>query len=321
MKNILITSSGRRVSLVRFFKSEAEKIDKGIKIFTADMNPYLSAACNVSDRSFKVGSSIENDYIDQLLAICKQNNIGLVIPTIDTELPLLAANRNLFAREGVSVIISSPDFVSACCDKRKTFDIFSTHGIRCPKLIDINNPEFPIFAKPSDGSSSKGIHIIKSEDDLSESIKHDTKLIFMEYIDKNEYCEFTVDMYYGRDNRVKCIVPRERLEIRGGETSKGITRKNFLVDFVKQRFEYLPGVIGCVCVQLFYRESDNDVVGIEINPRFGGGYPLSFHAGADFPRMLIEEYYLDKEIQYYDDWQDNLLMLRYDAEVIIKTDL
>ena len=174
-----------------------------------------------------------------------------------------------------------------------------------------------MFAKPVDGSSSIGIHTIMSEDDLSESVKNDQRLLFMEYIDNNDYKEFTVDMYYGRDNNVKCIVPRERIEVRGGEVSKGITRKNYLVDFLKDRFEHLPGVVGCICVQLFYRESDNDVLGIEINPRFGGGYPLSYHAGANFPLMLMREYLKGESLNYSDNWHDKTIMLRFDSEVII----
>lgn len=123
---------------------------------------------------------------------------------------------------------------------------------------------------------------MKTADELTPDILHHPKLIFMEYIDKQEYKEFSVDMYYGKDHHVKSIIPRERLEIRAGEINKGYTRKNFLVDYLKERMEYLPGVVGCICIQLFYKKENNDVVGIEINPRFGGGYPLSYYAKADF---------------------------------------
>lgn len=102
-------------------------------------------------------------------------------------------------------------------------------------------------------------------------------------------------MYYGQDHYVKSIVPRERIEIRAGEINKGYTRKNFLLPYLRERMNYLPGVIGCICIQLFYRESDNDVVGIEINPRFGGGYPLSYYAKADYPQYLIQEYFWIKK--------------------------
>jgi carbamoyl-phosphate synthase large subunit len=81
--------------------------------------------------------------------------------------------------------------------------------------------------------------------------------------------------------------------------------------------DYLPGVIGCICIQLFYRESDYDVVGIEINPRFGGGYPLSYYAGANFPEYIVREYIQGESLEYMDTWRDNTLMLRYDSEVIV----
>lgn len=128
-----------------------------------------------------------------------------------------------------------------------------------------------MFAKPYDGSLSKDLFVVKTADELTPDILHHPKLIFMEYIDKQEYKEFSVDMYYGKDHHVKSIIPRERLEIRAGEINKGYTRKNFLVDYLKERMEYLPGVVGCICIQLFYKKENNDVVGIEINPRFGGG--------------------------------------------------
>lgn len=81
--------------------------------------------------------------------------------------------------------------------------------------------------------------------------------------------------------------------------------------------KYLPGVIGCICIQLFYRECDKDVVGIEINPRFGGGYPLSYYAKADFPKNIVKEYFEAQMLKYTADWLSNTLMLRYDSEVIV----
>lgn len=318
MKNLLITSAGRRVSLVQEFKKTALDFSEDIKVFTTDMEPRLAPACHVSDASFKVNPVTENCFIDQIIEICKKNNIGILIPTIDTCLPYLAENRQRFEEIGTHVIVSNPVFVRMCCDKRETFKFFNANGIKTPRLIEINHPEFPIFAKPYDGSSSNDIHTIMSEDDLSVRIKSNPKLMFMEYVDVSEFKEFTVDMYYGRDNHVKCIVPRERIEVRGGEVSKGITRKNYLVDFLRNRFEHLHGVVGCICVQLFYRESDNDVLGIEINPRFGGGYPLSYHAGANFPEMIMKEYLQGQALEYNDDWRNNLMMLRYDEEVIVE---
>ena len=116
---------------------------------------------------------------------------------------------------------------------------------------------------------------------------------------------------------MKGIVPRERLKVREGEICKGITRKNYIVDFLKERMGYLEGVRGCICVQLFYRESDNDIKGIEINPRFGGGFPLSYYAKANYVEYIIREYLMGETIDYSDAWLDRTMMLRYDDEVII----
>lgn len=319
MNNILITSAGRRVSLVKEFQQTAAEFDKSIKVFASDMRSDMAAACFVADNAFVVPPLSNEGYIDTLLSICLANNIGIVIPTIDTELPLLAANKEYFASQGINLVVSSPEFITKCCDKRETIKMFEGYRIRTPRCVDPVHPEFPMFAKPYDGSMSKNLHVIKSADDLSESIINDPKLMFMEYIDMREYSEFTVDMYYGHDNHVKAIVPRERIEIRSGEISKGITRKNYLVDFLKERMEHLPGVVGTVCIQLFYRQSDNDVLGIEINPRFGGGYPLSYHAGANFPEMIMKEYVNNQTLDYRDDWHDNMMILRYDAEVIVES--
>lgn len=255
--------------------------------------------------------------METLVALCMGNGIKLIVPTIDTELAVLSANKDIFAKQGIHVLVSDYGFIMTCRDKRNTAVFLRNHDIRIPEPRDKYQPEFPMFAKPYDGSLSTNLHVLRKQEDLTEEVLNDPKLIFMEYIDKSEYKEFTVDMYYGRDGKVKSIVPRERLEVRAGEISKGATRKNYLVNYLKQRMGCVPGVVGCICIQLFYREIDNDVVGIEINPRFGGGYPLSYCSGANYPLMAIREYMKGETFEYSEDWRDNTIMLRYDDEVIV----
>ena len=305
------------MSLTKKFLADLKSLSPEGKVFTCDMNPDMAPAGFISDECFVVPRCTSEDYVETLLTLCMGNQIGLVIPTIDTELAILSANKDMFAKEGIHVLVSDYDFIKTCRDKRHTAEFFSQHDIRIPESRDKYHPVFPMFAKPYDGSLSTNLHVIRKQEDLTDEILNDSKLIFMEYVDKLEYKEFTVDMYYGRDNQVKSIVPRERIEIRAGEINKGITRKNYLVDYLKKRMGYVPGVVGCICVQLFYRDSDNDVIGIEINPRFGGGYPLSYCAGANYPLLAIKEYLLGECVDYSENWHDNTLMLRYDDEVII----
>jgi len=316
--NFLITSAGKRVTLVKLFQQSVKNFFPNAKVCTVDMNPALAPACIISDNCSKSPKVTDPHYINFLIEVCLKNEIRIIIPTIDTELLILAENKVLFQNNGIEPLVSDLHFVKVCRDKRMTCKYLQNLNIRIPNLMDKYHPTFPLLAKPYDGSLSKDIHIIESKDELTAEILDHPKLIFMEYIDKKAgYKEFTVDMYYGKDNCVKSIVPRERLEIRAGEINKGYTRKNYIVEFLKNRMNFLPGVVGCICIQLFYRASDNDVVGIEINPRFGGGYPLSYYAKADFPSQIIKEYLLGESIDYSDEWLDNTLMLRYDDEIII----
>ena len=315
--NILITSAGQRVALVRDFQETLERFFPNGKVYTTDMNPKLAPAAYLSDKCFEVPRCTSEDYIESLLTICLENAIGLIVPTIDTELAILSANKEIFAKQGITVSVSDYDFVMMCRDKRNTGEFFEKHSIRVPKAIDKFHPVFPMFAKPYDGSLSTNLHYIKNADELTEEILNDPKLLFMEYIDKSAYKEYTVDMYYGKDNKVKCIVPRERIKIRAGEINKGLTEKEPLTSYLYERLETIDGCIGCICMQLFLNPQTEDVVGIEINPRFGGGYPQTYAAGGNYPEYLVREYFLGEKILYKDDWKDHLLMLRYDDAVYV----
>lgn len=315
--NILITSAGQRVALVRGFQETIVRFFPEAKVFTTDMNPRYAPAAYVSDGCFEVLRVTDPYYIPQLLQLCKENQIGMIIPTIDTELLVLAENKSLFEENDIFVSVSSLDFIRICRDKRNTGDFFEKHGIRVPKPIDKKHPIFPLFAKPYDGSLSTNLHYIKSARELTKEILEDPKLLFMEYIDKDIYKEYTVDMYYGKDHKVKCIVPRERIKIRAGEINKGLTEKCPLTKYIYDRLETVEGCVGCICIQVFLNPQTYDVVGIEINPRFGGGYPQTYAAGGNFAENLIKEYYLGENLQYKDDWKDHLLMLRYDDAVFV----
>lgn len=315
--NILITSAGKRVALTKYFKETLNRYFPEAKVFITDMNPEMAPVSYVCDGSFKVPRVTAPEYPAELLKICEENNVGMVIATIDTELLLLADLNDEFRKKGIHVMVSDKAFITMCRDKRNTGEFFGKHGVRVPAEVDKYNPIFPLFAKPYDGSLSANLHHIKCQEELTPEILEDPKLLFMEYIDKKVYKEYTVDMYFGKDNRVKCIVPRERIEIRAGEINKGRTAKNEILIFLKEKLGYIEGCVGCICVQLFFHPETKDMVGIEINPRFGGGYPLTYMSGGNFPELLIREYFLGEEVAYFEDWKDNMLMLRFDDAIYV----
>lgn len=155
-RNVLITSAGKRVVLVNIFKAALNRRDPALKVFTTDMNPRMAPAGIVSDKCFEVPRVTDEGYMDILLTICIENEIGLVIPTIDTELVLLAKNKSLFAEHGVIVSVSETSFVQICRDKRNTGKYLTRLGIRVPDPVDKYHPTFPLFAKPYDGSAIPG---------------------------------------------------------------------------------------------------------------------------------------------------------------------
>lgn len=315
--NILISSAGRRVSLVKFFKLELQKFGNENLVFTSDMSPNLSAACQIADNYFQVLPLSDPDFIDDLIVKCLQNKIKLIIPTLDSELLLFSKNLDKFKMGEINVVISTHDFIETCRDKRRTNLFFIQNQIEIPKQLEQDNLIFPVFIKPYDGSLSADIFVIRDKSQLTPYHLNNPKFMFMEYLDKKDYDEFTIDMYYGLDFNVKCIIPRKRIEVRGGEISKGLTCNNNLVQFLYDRLGYIEGARGCLTVQVFRDKLNGNVKGIEINPRFGGGYPLSYHAGGNFPKYIIEEYLLENEVSYFDKWENSLLMLRYDEAVLV----
>lgn len=315
--NILITSAGKRVALTKYFKDTLNRFFPEAKVFITDMSPEMAPVSYVCDGSFKVPRVTAPEYPAELLKICEENNVGMLIATIDTELLLLADLKEDFRKKGIHVMVSDKEFITICRDKRNTGEFFEKHGVRVPAEVDKYNPTFPLFAKPYDGSLSANLHYIKCAEELTPEILNDPKLLFMEYIDKKVYKEYTVDMYYGKDHRVKCIVPRERIEIRAGEINKGRTAKNEILSSLKEKLGYIEGCVGCICVQLFFHPKTQDLVGIEINPRFGGGYPLTYMCGGNFPELLVREYFLGEEVDYFENWKDNMLMLRFDDAIYV----
>ncbi|PIB23028.1 ATP-grasp domain-containing protein [Maribacter sp. 4G9] len=318
MNNVLITSVGRRVSLVKFFKEELKQIFPESKVYGSDMSPELSSPCQVADGHFRVPHINHDNYIPELIEQCKNLGISLIIPTIDTALLPLAQNKALFEQNNINVVVPEIDFVKQCRDKRMIHDFFVSKGIQVAEEYGKKTFQLPLYIKPYDGSRSVDNYVIKHKDELTEYHFENKKLMFLEYLDHDLYDEFTCDLYYTKQGRLRCVVPRQRLLVRDGEVNKAITKNNELVPFIRQQLNNVEGARGCLTVQFFVHQETRDIYGIEINPRFGGGYPLTHLSGANYVRWILKEYLLDEDLsEYFEDWKQDLLMLRYDGEVLV----
>ncbi len=316
--NILISSAGRRVSLVRAFQKELKNIYPKSKVYASDANPVLSAACQVADGYFEVPLQNDPNYFSILIEKCKEYGISLIIPTIDAELLPLSKHIELLKKNGIQAVISATKFISQCRDKRQIHDFFKSNGVETAHEYEKDNYELPLFIKPIDGSRSIDTYLIRKQDELKEYHFANEKLMFLQYLDHDTHDEFTCDLYYGKDYKLKTVVPRKRLEVRDGEVYKALTAKNELVPYIKERLNFIEGAVGCLTAQFFLNKTNSKIYGIEINPRFGGGYPLSYLAGANFPKWIINEYFLGKSVEEnFDCWEDELLMIRYDDEILV----
>jgi len=314
IENILITSAGRRVRLVQNFQAALKKFNSRGKVFTVDKEPELSSACRLSDGYFSLPPVTSKSYIGELAHLCLEHNISLIVPTIDTELSILAAVKSDFEKKGIKAAVSSKKICDTFRSKQSTERFFRQHGFDTPKIFK-NRAEcrvFPLFAKFDNSSASQGAKKIDSRAELDLLAPEGSGYVIQEYIEGEEY---TVDLFMDRYSHPLCIVPRKRLEVRAGEVSKAVTEKDReIIESIKNVAKYLDGGYGCITVQLF--RTERGLVFIEINPRFGGGYPLTWQSGADFAEMLIEDF-LGIENRYHEERRDKTLMLRYDAEVIV----
>lgn len=316
MKNVVILAAGRRVELVQAFKADLAAVSPTGRVFATDLSPGLSSACQVADQAFKLPGVRDAGYADALLDLCESHGIGLVVPTIDTELQRLADERERFASRGVHLAVSDPTLIADCRDKRRTAALFEGIGIDTPAIYPPDAVRFPAFVKPYDGSRSIGAAALMTAETLTPDLLADEKLMFMEFIGP-DHVEYTVDGYYDRHGNLCCLVPRQRLEVRSGEVSKGVTRRGALYDHLLPRLSKIRGARGCLTAQFFVNHETGACLGIEINPRFGGGFPLTHAAGAPFSAWLIDEYLRGGTTQFFDAWKADLLMLRYDAKVLV----
>jgi carbamoyl-phosphate synthase large subunit len=230
--------------------------------------------------------AMEADYIGELLAICHTEQIGLLVPTIDDELPLVAAARELFTANGVTVACSPEPTPALCNDKYATCEHLRQAGVAAatsylPAALPAGL-EAPLFIKPRVGRGAIGAFAVRSRRELEFFLEYVPDPIVQEYLGGPE---FTIDVLCDFAGRPLAIVPRERVVIRAGVSDRGRTVKDArLMELAQQTCAAIrfAGPINIQC-----RMRGEQPVVFEINPRFSGGIPLTIEAGADFPRMLI----------------------------------
>ena len=311
---ILLTSVGRRVELVQAFKSAAVRLNVKLILTGADISNSAPALMHC-DEAVIVPRISDSMYIPTLLQICQQRQIDALIPTIDTDLLLLAKNREQFTQVGTKVAIAKPEKVALCRDKRYTADYFHSLGLESPTPVDDirkYSGGFPAFIKPLDGSSSIGAN---RADDMTQLTQYATDLkngyIIQPFVTGEEY---TVDICCDFEGAPLVITPRKRLAVRAGEVLKTeIDQREDIIDQMRTLVaDFCPR--GGITVQLIRDDAGINHY-IEINPRFGGGAPLSIKAGADSAELLLRCLMGEKPTFQPDAASDGAVFSRFDQSV------
>lgn len=319
--NILILSAGRRVELIDCFKRAKERLKIPGTIIAADASD-LAPALYFADINEIVPRISDNDgYIRAIKNICTNFKVSLVVPTIDTELLLLSERRKEIEETGAKVLISDERVTQICRDKKNTQQFLEENGFLVPHMLskeELESPDklkYPLFIKPRDGSSSINAFRIHNGEELTLYLKLVENPIVQEYIEGTEY---TVDAFLDFDSNIITVVPRVRIATRSGEIAKGVIRKDKEIMKDVKRLLTVLKPIGHITVQC--KKTDRGIEYIEINPRFGGGAPMSIMAGADSCENLYRLMKGEK-LRYNEKYRENLTFLRFDQSIMLNEEM
>lgn len=313
---ILFTGVGRRVELIQAFRQAANHLNIELKIYGADMLGTAPALA-FCDATRKVCGMRDKNYIAELLKICEEDQIDMLIPTIDTDLLILSRSVDKFRNSGTRVLISKPDMISICRDKNFTADFFESCELKAPQTVNdyrLYHGPYPCFIKPKDGSSSINAYKVENESELKVYAEQVDDYIVQPFIEGTEY---TVDIFCDYEGNPIYITPRIRLAVRAGEVLKTeiVMDEKIIEECQSLISKFHP--CGPMTVQLIRQNLTGDDYYIEINPRFGGGVPLSMKAGAKSAETILKMLSGEKVEYNTDKLDDGAVYSRFDQNVCI----
>lgn len=304
--NFLLTCAGRRTPIVTAFKNA---VGSGGRVFACDASAD-APALQEADQSFVVPSVSDEGYIDALFSICEEHRVGMVIPALETELPLLAEQRSRFADIGTTLLVSSSEVIAKCYDKLETARFLESCGLLTPrtfqslkaarKAVSAEEVSFPLIVKPRWGVSSIGMQVVEDDEELDMAFRMTGKQIsrsVLADISSNDpdrcilvqEClpgdEYGLDVINDLAGRHVCTFVKRKLRMWAGQTDRAVSVADHRLEMLGRLIGEKLGHVGMLDCDVFATEKDAWV--IDLNPRIGGGYPFSHIAGANFPAALI----------------------------------
>ncbi|PZS03924.1 MAG: carbamoyl phosphate synthase [Chloroflexi bacterium] len=317
---VLFTSVGRRVELLRAFRRAYESLGLRSNVVALDMDP-LAPALQIADKSYLVPRSDDAQFIPTLIDICRRERVSTIFPLIDPDILLLSRHEPEIEATGARIASVSYRAAVVTCDKWQTKSFFEDIGVPVPRTwlpsdLDPSSAPYPLFIKTRQGSASEHAYKTENERDLRFFLEYVPDPIVQEFLPGPE---ITLDVICDLDGEILSVVGRKRIDVRGGEVSKGVTiRDAGLIDIcVKIAHQLLAK--GPICVQCILK--DGRPYFTEVNTRFGGGFPLALAAGVDAPRWLLARSAgIEVEIPPLGTFQEGLFLTRFDESYFLSGD-
>lgn len=312
MINLLFTSAGRRVELLRAFRRAYYALALDGHIVAVDIDP-LAPALQEADHVYIVPPVSDQAYIPALLEICRCEQVHVVFPLIDPDIPVLAKHRQAIEAVGTRMAVVSEEAARLAADKWQTFCFLKDQGVPVPTSwlpaqLCPAELAYPVFIKPRWGSAGKNTFLVHDERSLTFFLDYVPDPIIQEYLPGPE---ITSDVICDLDGNVLSVVSRQRIEVRWGEVTKGVTIYDPVIVATCVKIAQSLLATGPITVQCMLKEGTPHFT--EINARFGGGLPLGIAAGADSPRWLLAKAAgLPVDIPPLGDYQVGLYLTRFD---------
>lgn len=310
MTTVLFTCAGQRVDIVTAFRQA------GATTVAADLDPLAPALYHADIRA-TVPPFDDPSYVDALRELIAVHGVGLVVPLTDLDHRELATARDDLG--GAVALVSGLDTIERCSDKYLAHEFFTASGIGSPPTWlpgDVpDDLRFPVLVKARKGFGSRHIYRAHDRDELDFFLRYTTEDSMVQAACEGE--EFSIDVFSDLDGRCVAAVPRTMIESKGGESIKGKSIKDAeLMDFARLVADTL-GIIGPANIQCF-REPSGELHVTDVNPRFGGGFPLPTAAGSRYPEMALALGEGERLEPCFGDFREGVVMTRFFSQVILE---
>lgn len=315
--NVLFTSVGRRVELVRVFKDAYRSLGLDGNIIGTDID-NLAPALHQVDRQYMVPRTDSPDFANTIIKICQKEEVDLVFPLTDYDIPVLAKHKREIKAAGATPVVLEPEQAAITGDKLLTNRFFEDMGVltgRCWESSQVmaGRVGYPLFLKPRQGSASKHTHRISNAEELAFYLPRVPNPILQEFLPG---IEITSDVICSLGGKALAVVSRQRIEVRWGEVQKGVTVHH--AEVVEGCLAVARGLkaVGPITIQCIM--VNNRPYFTEINARYGGGCPLGVAAGVNSPLWLLAEAAgIAVDIPPMGTYQKGLYLSRYDSSLFL----